>query len=648
MDYLGNSRPTEAEEDDIGPGDSVSQYTRSETSRAERAARRAAILAQREALAQQQDLERQEMELQQRLHAEEEERDARLTAEAEELRHRQRAEEEALRSRQRAMERDRRERQEAMALAMAQRRADLQLATDLAILEAQEKTASVVGDQTYPRTVVETSARAATTVRPASIAAAPWAYRQMTTVGQPRTATAPQPSLGQVSRSREERADHSVGPELPRPGHKAEEDKPLPQQQRPGQQAAVRATQENARGTPDPRTTSPRKTTVQACTPQPVPLQPAAQRQPQLWEPSPKAATWRATVPAVVEEPAPETYPSRREDARPTQPQPSPRSTTDHLEALYHQQAQLIGALQAPKVAIPPFNGDPLMYAQFIRAYEDNVEKVVHDNAARLARLVQLCSGEAARVVNCCLLMPADQGYPRARQLLKQRFGDDYTIVNLWVSRLTEGRMNGLREYADDLRSCLETLTAMDAAQEMDTMGNLAKVVGKLPNYLQSRWRGQAQHLRREGRRPRLRDVVAFVEEAADEAEDPVFGLPRPAKPARAEKTPHSSFAATAILQQCPVCQQNHKAIGCPHPEVPEPRDRGRRQSWIRGCALPAWSPDTPSATASTRAGARPRGAEEKHATLLHDAPRPRSDRNRGSRPRREGQQDVAVERTEG
>ena len=55
--------------------------------------------------------------------------------------------------------------------------------------------------------------------------------------------------------------------------------------------------------------------------------------------------------------------------------------------------------MQAPKVAIPPFNGDPLMYAQFIRAYEDNVEKVVHDNAARLARLVQLCSGEAARVV---------------------------------------------------------------------------------------------------------------------------------------------------------------------------------------------------------------------------------------------------------
>ena len=191
------------------------------------------------------------------------------------------------------------------------------------------------------------------------------------------------------------------------------------------------------------------------------------------------------------------------------------------------------------------------------------MEKVVHDNAARLARLVQLCSGEADRVVNCCLLMPADQGYPRARQLLKQRFGDDYTIVNLWVSRLTEGRMNGLREYADDLRSCLETLTAMDAAQEMDTMGNLAKVVGKLPNYLQSRWRGQAQHLRREGRRPRLRDVVAFTEEAADEAEDPVFGWARVPRPTRTEKTPKASFAATTTAQQCPVCRDDHKAASC-------------------------------------------------------------------------------------
>ena len=51
------------------------------------------------------------------------------------------------------------------------------------------------------------------------------------------------------------------------------------------------------------------------------------------------------------------------------------------------QLAQLIGVLQAPAVIIPTFSGDPISYQRFIRAFEDNVERVISDDASRLARV---------------------------------------------------------------------------------------------------------------------------------------------------------------------------------------------------------------------------------------------------------------------
>ena len=63
-------------------------------------------------------------------------------------------------------------------------------------------------------------------------------------------------------------------------------------------------------------------------------------------------------------------------------------STANNLEAL-------IGVLQAPKVDLPTFKGDPMQYHIFMRAFDDNVERVISDPSSKLARLVQLCTGEA-------------------------------------------------------------------------------------------------------------------------------------------------------------------------------------------------------------------------------------------------------------
>ena len=83
----------------------------------------------------------------------------------------------------------------------------------------------------------------------------------------------------------------------------------------------------------------------------------------------------------------------------------STRSTTEHLELLYQQQAQLIVMLQTPRVSLPTLDEDPMKYFPFITVFENNIEKTLQDNSARLAQLVQLCTGNAARVIDCCTLM---------------------------------------------------------------------------------------------------------------------------------------------------------------------------------------------------------------------------------------------------
>ena len=205
---------------------------------------------------------------------------------------------------------------------------------------------------------------------------------------------------------------------------------------------------------------------------------------------------------------------------------PSTNTCSDTTGPCNNQLAQLIRVLQEPKVTIPTFNSNPMSYQHFIRAFEDNVKWVISDNATRLAWLSQQCTSEAARVIECCMLMPPELGYPRARELLRSRFGDEIIIVDLWVRRLVgQTKTLPLQEYADNLCSCYETLTTMNALIHLDNSTNLPKLVDQLPGYLQSRWRSLALKLRKE-RLPRwsvLLDLVEFTEDTALDSNDPLY-----------------------------------------------------------------------------------------------------------------------------
>ena len=116
--------------------------------------------------------------------------------------------------------------------------------------------------------------------------------------------------------------------------------------------------------------------------------------------------------------------------------------------------------------------------------------------------------------------------------LLKERFGDDYKISEMWVSKLTEtpviryGEGHRVQEMADDLRSSNETLGAMNKLEQIDTCRSMVKIVERLPQPLQNRWRRLlVRSLETTNRYPSIAELVCFISEAAHEVTDPVFGV---------------------------------------------------------------------------------------------------------------------------
>ena len=286
-------------------------------------------------------------------------------------------------------------------------------------------------------------------------------------------------------------------------------------------------------------------------------------------------------------------------------------TTTNNLEAL-------IGVLQAPKVDLPTFKGDPMQYHIFMRAFDDNVGRTISDPSSKLARLMQLCTGEAARVIQGCTLMSPERGYVRARQLLKDRYGDEFMIAELWGQRLlsTSNRMP-LREFADELRAGYESLNALDALDELQTHGNLSEIIKKLPGYLQNKWRDVVRRLKvHEHRRPDLHDVVEYIEEAAAVASDPVYGNQKSEKSSASTRIAY----ATSNSSPCLVCErEGYEVLSCEKFVALRPEDRLQTAVRLRLCFVCLKGGHiTRDCTSKMRCRAENCG--RMHATMLHAA----------------------------
>ena len=315
------------------------------------------------------------------------------------------------------------------------------------------------------------------------------------------------------------------------------------------------------------------------------------------------------------------------------------------------KQQQLLDAIQLPHVELMKFDGDPMKYYMFIRSFENSVDKDTIDYNSRLTRLMQYCTGKARCTSECCCVMNPEQGYLRAKELLKERFGNFYTILDSWVAKITDRPVirpndaTALQDYADELQSCIETLRAMGKLSELNNQRSLVTVVSKLPVYLQNRWRSQAVDIRRkEGKSPEIEHVAMFVMSAAEEANDPVYGkLTEASFPSTrnlkastnsanrstslGKKSGSSSFivqadqntqTASGMNQtKCPSCGANHSLFGCDRFKKMTPEERlkmTRSKGLCDNCLIPGHV----SYRCFKPAACTVEGCGRKHSKFLH------------------------------
>jgi len=109
------------------------------------------------------------------------------------------------------------------------------------------------------------------------------------------------------------------------------------------------------------------------------------------------------------------------------------------VQLLLQQQQEAILALTLPQPDVPLFTGDPVEYCDFVRAFENLIERKTSSSSSRLYYLLQYTSGQVQDLLRSCLAMPEDRGYKEAKRQLKEKYGQPYKIATAYVDLVVNG-----------------------------------------------------------------------------------------------------------------------------------------------------------------------------------------------------------------
>jgi hypothetical protein len=154
--------------------------------------------------------------------------------------------------------------------------------------------------------------------------------------------------------------------------------------------------------------------------------------------------------------------------------------------------SKLIDRLEMPRSAVPTFYGDPLSFREFCVAFQADVGERNVGPEMKLRKLSESCKGKAHEAIRPFLLMPAKEGYERAWQTLRDRFGNSVQIARACINALVDApaikphESGKLLEFSDKIKSCMITLQAIGKSRGIDSQESMAKVMKKLPQFVQS------------------------------------------------------------------------------------------------------------------------------------------------------------------
>lgn len=164
---------------------------------------------------------------------------------------------------------------------------------------------------------------------------------------------------------------------------------------------------------------------------------------------------------------------------------------------------------------VPVFDGSPLEYRSFIRAFEQCVEVKTNNKGDCLYYLEQFTRGHPKDLVCSCQHMLPERGYAEAKDLLHKHFGQEVKIAAAYVSKIIgwpsikaeDGK--ALQAYALFLRECCNAMEDLQYLDELNMPANMKTVIQNLPYKLREKWRTLACDIsEKQRRRPGFKGVI--------------------------------------------------------------------------------------------------------------------------------------------
>ena len=106
----------------------------------------------------------------------------------------------------------------------------------------------------------------------------------------------------------------------------------------------------------------------------------------------------------------------------------------------------MVSMLNAPRIELEPFTGDPLKYKAFLSMFNELVDKTEMSFDSKLARLIQCTEGEARGSIDNCAISGGESGYNKALTILAERFVNSHLFTRSVIRNITEGKTILLKE----------------------------------------------------------------------------------------------------------------------------------------------------------------------------------------------------------
>ena len=297
--------------------------------------------------------------------------------------------------------------------------------------------------------------------------------------------------------------------------------------------------------------------------------------------------------------------------------------------------------LDLPRVELITFDGHPGQYWRFIRQYENFVECKVTDPGQRFLYLLHYCRGRAREAIEGCSMLQPDDGYIRARKILRERFGQPFKVARnmidevLGEARRTRADADSLSRLAVKMHNCSIALTHMNYQSDLNALHTLESIVRCLPIEMQRKWAEEAEKIATLEREATFEELTDFVDrhsrivnsrfgQIALESSKYIRGTFPPMHSGVSDSGKHRKWATAntisrddSVKVKCKVCDDAHHLNECPSFRKMNIPDRWNMAKKTGACFICLYHSHRAS-QCRRKARCEHEGCEGNHHTLLH------------------------------